>query len=132
MRVLELVRLETSEAGTFGVLKIDKRIFCVTLEPPAEQNQSNISSIPTGQYTVRPYSSSKYPEVYQVMDVPKRTSILFHKGNTVDHTAGCIILGQTIGKLKDDRAVLNSGGTFDAFQKLLAENVHHLTVSENY
>jgi len=132
VRVLELIRLETSEQGTFGVLKIDKRIFCVTLEPQDEQNQSNISSIPTGQYTIQPYSSPKYPNVYQVMGVPERTSILFHKGNIAAHTAGCIILGQTVGKLKGDRAVLNSGATFEAFKKLLAKNVHHLTVTENY
>ncbi len=132
MRFIELVRMETSEEGTFGIMKIDKKIFCITLEPPNKQNLSNISSIPTGQYIIKPYSSAKFPEVYQVIDVPERTNVLFHKGNTVGHTAGCIILGQTVGKLKGDRAILNSGATFGRFKDLLKGNTHHLTITENY
>jgi len=31
MKILELIRLEEGEEGTFGVLKIDKQVFCTTL-----------------------------------------------------------------------------------------------------
>jgi len=34
MTNIEITRLETSESGTIGVLRIDKRIVCFTLEPP--------------------------------------------------------------------------------------------------
>jgi hypothetical protein len=65
--------------------------------------------------------------------VPGRTAILFHAGNTVGHTAGCILLGSTVGKLKDERAVLNSGETFRQFMdKLLPDDQVHLTIKEEF
>lgn len=132
MKILELIRLEESGSGTIGVLKINKRVFCYTLEPPDNENTANISSIPAQQYTVVPYSSTKYHKVYHVLAVPGRTAVLLHPGNTVHHTAGCILLGATIGKLKGDRAVLNSGATFDKFRELCGQDDHHLTIKEVY
>ena len=133
MKILELIRLEESEAGTIGVLKIDKKVFCFTLEPPDNENAANISSIPAQQYAVTPYASVKYPRHYQVLGVPGRSKILIHPGNTTADTAGCILLGQTIGKLRGDRAVLNSGETFEAFRDILGrDNDHHLTIKEVY
>jgi len=132
MHILELVRLETSEEGTFGILKINKKIFCCCLEPPDRENRSSVSNIPAQQYKVAPYSSVKYPDVYQVLNVPDRSSILFHSGNTVDDTAGCILLGETLGKLQGHRAALNSGLTFDKFRNILRKRGGHLTISEVY
>jgi hypothetical protein len=101
--------------GTLGVLTINNEPFCVTVEPPDKENQVNVSSIPTGQYTCRPTTSLKFGKTWTVLDVPKRSHILFHAGNTINHTEGCIILGQHYGKLKGDLAVLNSGATFNKF-----------------
>jgi len=132
--VVELVRLEENfEHGTFGVLKINKEVFCFTLEPRDEENAPYISSIPAQQYVCRRYSSEKYPDTFQVMNVPGRFNILFHAGNTDDDTAGCILLGETIGKLKNDRAILNSGRTFRRFLGVLAEyDEFVLTIREVY
>jgi len=41
--------------------------------------------------------------------------LLFHSGNIEKHSEGCILLGETIGKLEGVRAVLNSGATFQKF-----------------
>lgn len=130
--VVELVRLEeTDEHGTFGVLKINKQVFCWTLEPSDRNNSGG--SIPAQQYTCRRYSSAKYPSTFQVMDVPGRTLILFHSGNTDDNTAGCILLGETLGKLQHSRAILNSGATFRRFQALMEPyDEFCLTVREEY
>lgn len=131
--ILELVRLEETLFGTVGVLKVNKEVFCFTLEPPDRLNETNRSSIPAQQYLVAPYSSGKYPDVYQIKDVPGRTKVLFHSGNTVKHTAGCVLLGSSVGRLKGaNRAVLNSGRTFNAFKALLGEEEAHLTISEVY
>lgn len=120
--VIELVRLEENyEHGTFGVLKLNKQVFCWTLEPRDEENAQDISSIPAQQYDCRRYSSEKYPYTFQVMDVPGRSNVLFHAGNTDDDTAGCILLGETLGKLSGDRAILNSGRTFDRFMAVLED-----------
>lgn len=132
--VVELIRLEECfEYGTFGILKIDKRIFCVTLEPPDHLNERNVSSIPAQQYICRPYSSGRFGKTFMVVNVPGRNYILFHAGNLVAQTKGCIILGQYFGKLKGDRAVLNSGATFKEFMRHMAGvDEFHLTVKEVY
>lgn len=131
---VEVIRLETSKKyGTFGVLKVNKSFYCCTLEPPDQENQEDKSSIPTGQYTCKRIKSPKFGDTYEVSDVTARSNVLFHAGNVVGHTSGCIILGQHIGKLRGKKAVLNSGKTFDRFMDLMSDNKRfHLTVSEVY
>ena len=132
--ILEIIRLEENfEFGTFGVLKINKELFCFTLEPRDEENASRISSIPAQQYECRRYSSRKFPDTWQIMNVPGRDNVLFHSGNVASQTQGCILLAQHIGKLQDNRAVLNSGATFQSFMNTTAGLVQlHLTITENY
>lgn len=135
MKNAEIIRLETSkENGSLGSMRIDKILFCNTLEPPDEENKSNISSIPTGQYICRRYSSTKYPDTWEVTSVTDRTHILFHAGNIVKHTSGCIILGSSVAKLgAHERAVINSGRTFKKFKDIMKdEDVFHLTITEHY
>jgi hypothetical protein len=131
--VLELIRLEETDAGTFGVLKVNKQVFCVTLEPGDLENAENRSSIPAQQYTCRRVSSPAFGKTYQVLGVPGRSDILFHPGNTIADTAGCILLAEHFGKLAGDRAVLNSGNTFRQFVFWLEKYPFlHLTVREVY
>jgi hypothetical protein len=40
-----------------------------------------------------------------------------HAGNDIEDTLGCTVIGSSVGKLKGDRAVLNSGLTFQLFQE---------------
>lgn len=151
--VVELVRLEEhQDFGTFGVLLINKQVFCVTLEPNDEENAPFKSSIPAQQYFAKHHHSPKFGETFLVQGVPGRTNILFHPGNLEADTSGCIILAQHYGKLKvksDDRrsgdghwrrirneearAVLNSGNTYKEFLKIMdGEPGFHLTVKETY
>ena len=132
--IVEIIRLEEDFLhGTFGVLKIDKAVFCVTLEPPDRLNKQNVSSIPAQQYECYHIVSPKYGETFKVMNVPHRADILFHAGNIAVDTGGCILLGQYFGKLKGDRAVLNSGATFKNFMRVMqGEDYFHLTIKEEF
>ena len=133
MKIVELIRLEDSFEGTFGVLKIDKEAFCVALEPPDHGNTPSKSSIPAQQYICIRHKSPTFGETFLVHDVPNRVAILFHAGNTKTDTAGCIILGQYFGKLRDFRAILNSGKTFKTFLQIMdGESKFHLTIREVY
>lgn len=133
MKIVELLRREESTQGTFGILSINKEIFGYTLEPPDRENKSSISSIPPGQYLCRPYTSSRWGDTWEVTDVTDRTYILFHPGNIVSHTAGCILLGDRIKKLKGARIALNSGATFEEFLDVMSgESEFHLTITEVY
>ena len=130
--VVELIRLENShQYGTFGVLKIGKQVFCVTLEPPNFDNMRNTSCIPTGQYLCSRIESPNFGETYEVRHVPNRSHILFHAGNWVRNTEGCILLAQHYGKLQGNRAVLNSGATFRRFLSDLGDyDTFSLTIRE--
>ena len=132
--ILELIRLEENhDHGTFGILKINKQVFCWTLEPRDELNAPFISSIPAQQYTCKKVTSHKYGSVWEVEKVPGRLAILFHAGNVVENTQGCIILAQHLGKLKGDRAVLNSGATFKGFMYTTRNSIKlSLTIREVY
>ena len=131
--VVELVRLETSRAGTFGVLRINKQVHCVTLEPGDLLNRLNYSSIPAGSYWCYKDNSLRHGPTFEVADIPGRTDILFHAGNTMKDTGGCILLGEHFGKLRGDRAVLNSGKTFRGFLAFFKDvKKFYLTITENY
>lgn len=139
--IVEIIRLETSyEAGTFGKLRINKKLFCDTLEPKKYWNEESVSAIPAGQYTCERNATQLnsvlrlgITETFQIMNVPFRTYVKFHPGNTDDDTEACVLLGQYIEKLRGDRAILNSGNTFKAFMKLLEDfKKFHLTIIENY
>ena len=132
--VIELIRLEEDfRYGTFGVLKFNKQVFCVTLEPPDLENAPSRSSIPAQQYALRRILSPKFEETFQVSDVPGRDHVLLHPGNRVVDTQGCIILAQHFGKLSGDRAVLNSGDTFAEFmRKMAGSDTAHLTIYEHF
>ena len=132
MKIVEIIRLETGESGTLSILRIDKQVFCVTLEPPDRLNERNTSSIPAGQYICSPYESPTHGGTFEVTNVPGRSAILLHAGNIVDHTEGCIMLGETFGKLKGNRAILNSGNTFRRFLAEMGRTPFHLTIYERY
>jgi len=131
---VRLIRLETNpEYGTFGVLIFNGEVFCVTLEPYSRNNQVSISNIPAQQYICRRFNSFSFGETFEVTGVQDRSQILFHKGNFAVNTKGCIILAESFGKIKGDRAVLNSGKTFELFMlKLVGIESFLLTIKESY
>ena len=132
MNIVELIRLEDSNEGVFGVLKINKEVFCVTLEPPDCLNAVEKSCIPAQQYICGRYQSPTYGETFIVENVPNRSGILFHPGNTRRDTAGCIIIAEHFGKIRGFRAILNSGKTFREFMETMKDDKFHLTIKEVY
>lgn len=131
---VDIIRMENSFAGgALGALRIGKKLFCATLEPATQDNIPNHSCIPPGQYVCKRYYSKKFGDTFEVKNVPNRTYILFHPGNTIHDTNGCIILGITWGQLAGDRAVLNSGKTFDLFmEQFNGLDKFILTIKEDY
>lgn len=130
---VRLIRVEESNQGTFGNLLICSQVFCVTLECPDKLNECNISSIPAQQYQCLRIHSPQFGETFEIVDVPGRSHILFHAGNIVSSTSGCIILAQYFGKLYGNRAVLNSGKTFKKFMEIMKDtDIFNLTIKEIY
>ena len=117
-----LTRLRSSETGTFGEMRIGGELLCVTCEDPWNNNQPRISCIPAGEYTCIPHNSLKYQNVWEVTNVPGRTAILIHNGNTIRDTEGCILVGNDFGTVEHLPAVTNSRATLDKLRKVLPDN----------
>jgi hypothetical protein len=105
-----------------GVLLWRGSVELAILEPPWRQNQKNISCIPPGKYWCKRVFNRKLfngkviPETFEVTDVPNRDGILFHAGNFMEDTRGCLIVGTSFTMLNISPAVSESRR---AFLKLL-------------
>lgn len=105
MRTLTLIRDSDDGLRTMGTMKAGNKTF-FTLEEPWKGNAQGISAIPKGTYTVvphnwgPPYSGQKQKDCYGLLDVPGRSGVCIHSGNTVLDIEGCILVGLSKGKLK--------------------------------
>ena len=108
----KIVRLEESSQGSLGCLVLDKSIFCFTLQPDSADPTK--FHIPAGKYVCKRFHGTKWTNTFEII-VERHTALLFHAGNVEGNSEGCILLGATVGKLKGNRAVLNSGDTFKSF-----------------
>jgi hypothetical protein len=115
---VEIIRTEHTTKHTIGIMRVDGAQFCSTLELSWLNNIPFISCIPCGAYTCRRIHSAKYGDTFEITGVPDRDNILLHAGNWASNTEGCVLLGQHAGKLRNKRAVLNSGKTFRKFLAL--------------
>ncbi len=121
MKRLSIKRISKSPSVTMGALINEGIPFCLTLEPPWLFNKEKVSCIPNGVYRCKRITSPKYGETFEITGVPDRSHILFHWGNVVKDTEGCVIIGQSFGKLQDQPAVLESKKTFTEFNNLLKD-----------
>lgn len=128
---LTLRRIASLPQATLGVLLIDNIPFCVTLEDAWKENKKQISCIPEGAYFIELVKSPKFDSVYQVLDVPDRSHILIHAGNTQDDTSGCILLGTSFGTLGTEPAVLQSQRALIRFMDRLKGSVRCTLRVEN-
>lgn len=68
-----------------------------TCERSWKDNQQNISCIPAGIYDIEPYNSPFHGKVLMILNVPNRSNIEMHSGNTYIDTKGCICAGKQRG-----------------------------------
>jgi len=119
MKTITIRRIAENDDGVFGVIIDGVTPFAITLENKWHNNKKNISCIPSGTYECRRVLSPTRGEVFEVKNVPGRTHILFHIGNTDDDTKGCILVAEEFGELNGETAILSSGRGFKEFMKRL-------------
>lgn len=117
MKALTLKRISTNGHATFGVLIQDTEPFALTLERAWLGNHRNVSCIPAGVYTCGRVISSRFGETFEILDVPGRSNILFHKGNIPGDTAGCILVAERFEKLAGKAAILSSADGYGEFME---------------
>ena len=119
MKQLRLVRVTEHNGATLGVLCIDDSPEMVTLEDAWRNNERQVSCIPVGRYTIKLHRSPRFGMTYQVIDVPERSHILFHAGNTHKDTHGCILVGLQYGRVDKETSILASKAAFDRFMMIM-------------
>lgn len=112
-------RAHMSKTRTLGMMRVEGMNYppIYTLERPWLDNRRLESCIPEGTYRCTPFNGQRFKNVWQVVDVPNRTAILFHAGNVVREIQGCILVGFGLGYLRDEAAVLRSGDAIDFMRK---------------
>jgi hypothetical protein len=137
MRCFTLIRKETSDQGTFGIFVGDGIQFH-SAELPWRDNSPQLSCIPAGRYTCRPYSSPKFPNVYEVTGVPGRSAILIHSGNYAGDTdkgflsdvLGCILLGLGLGEILKQKVVVSSRLAMDRLRAVAGRESFELVITD--
>ena len=86
--LVKLIRNQPQGKALFGQIYVDGEYFCDTLE-------NTDYAIPTGFYRLRVTMSPRFKIFLPILDgVIGRTGIRIHAGNTIDHTEGCILVGE--------------------------------------
>ena len=134
---LKLIRISSQEDSTNGILYINDEFACYTLED--EQRKIKVkheTAIPLGEYEIKfrtvggfhtkytaRYGAGFHKGMLELQNVPNFQHILIHTGNTDEHTAGCLLVGETqqdLDKGKDGFV----GGSGDAYKKMYPKNTN--------
>jgi hypothetical protein len=119
--VLKRTYFNDATLGCLYILGQDNPVF-YTIEKPWKENQKLISCIPERTYEVLPYSSPKFPDVWELQNVSNRDKILIHKGNYEHDLQGCIAIGLASGYMyyekEQKKAVTSSGLAVSELKRL--------------
>lgn len=118
MKRLRIFRVERSDDGLIGILTIDNKVLCYTLQP--DEKDAHFS-IPEGSYAVKRFHGRKYPDTFEIV-VAGHSALLFHVLNQEDESAGCIGLGKMVGSINGKRAILGSGDAFKEFMVAMGDD----------
>lgn len=115
-----LERQDVSAAGAFGRLLHVGEPFAVTLERTYEVPGEPVVKIPPGVHrcTRTRFIRGQY-DTYEV-HVFGHSRLLFHRGNYEHDSDGCILVGEEVGVLNGEKAIIHSGAAFDRFMELAA------------
>ena len=131
-----LERLESSDQGTFGRITFAGTTL-FTGELPEKNNASNASCIPAGKYKcVWTYSPAFKRQMYLVDSVPSRAGIRIHSANFMGDKScglksqlhGCIALGEKLGVMDGQKAVLLSACAVRKLEAAMARKPFELEI----
>ena len=132
VKSVTIERFAYTAMGTFGRMMIEEcEMLWYTVENPWKDNLPRISCIPLGHYELElgTYHRGDYP-AYEVLDVPGRSLVKFHVGNTHADVSGCIAVGLGLGYVAMLWAVTKSAKGFAGFMDAMGgEKEGHLWIT---
>ena len=144
--LLKLIRNAPQGKALFGQLYVDGKSFCDTLE-------NTDYAIPTGFYRLRVTFSPRWQVLLPILDgvigyrssgvtseplnskaseqrSQLRTGIRIHAGNTIEHTEGCILVGERL-EARGER-LLSSAKTLNRLREYLLNYMNQNPNEEVY
>ena len=123
---LLLVRDTYSEISTLGVITIEGRGECHTLEDTVRPLGTKIygkTAIPEGEYEIIIDMSNRFKiELPRLLNVPGFEGIRIHPGNKAEDTDGCILVGNTRHKDWIGQSRLAFNRLFEQLEKAYQRN----------
>lgn len=119
--LVELKSIKEDNHATQGKMFFNNKLIACTLEKPWRDNKRYISCIPAGLYKCVKHSGIKFKNVWILLDVPDRDTILIHNGNFITDTDGCILVGQNFGLFKGLPMITNSVPTLNQLRSFLPD-----------
>lgn len=123
---MKLIREPSAPDGTRGTWYNENGSrLCFTIELPWLDNHPDLSCIPSGIYEFVKYMSPKHGfMVWEAQNVPGRKNIEIHPANLASELLGCIGVGDTLGDIDGNSAVLNSQNTFHMLMSKLPDSFY--------
>jgi len=114
---------------------IGDRVF-FTGELPWRDNQTNISCIPEGKFECRWTYSARFKRYMYEIKVPGRVGIRIHSANLMGDASknfkcqlnGCISLGEKLGSIENQKAVLLSAPAVRHFESYMNHEPFELEI----
>ena len=147
---LQVLRFSSESDSTNGLL-LDVtngiKFLAYTLEDEyRETKRSKETRIPAGTYEIKLRNeggfhkrySKKYPSIHRgmlhIIDVPGFEYILIHVGNSDEHTAGCLLVGdsQENNQINKNGFIGSSGNAYKRIYPLIADALENERVTIQY
>jgi len=136
MKPIELWRIAHSCAGMQGVLRYKGKAFALTLELPWRDNKRGESCVPADCYKtdLAPSPARGGRDIWWIRGVEDRIAIQLHTGNVLEHTDGCVIIGDQFDFLENGGIVIKqSRHAYSELMRLCgADRKFLLTIKDRY
>ena len=125
-----LTRFSYGPQVTIGTLIIPGLGHLFTAEDAWNDNQRRVSCIPDGEYDVVPsrFNRGNY-DAWEIINVPGRSLIKIHRGNSDEHVQGCIVVGEWLDCIPGlGLSVASSARAFSRLYSLLGGQRWRLSI----
>ena len=139
---LHLLRYSQNDESTLGLLYLNGKFICYTLEDQYQENKVYAETrIPVGEYKITLRTVGGFHERYKVKfkdihkgtlwirDIPGFEYVLIHCGNTDNDTAGCILVGDSSLQNVSNRGYI--GDSVKAYRRIYPAIAQALTQGEH-